>query len=56
MMLPIVRRVGLPDPLTQVWLDGFRVDFYWPDLGVVVETDSLRYHRTPGHAGARRSP
>jgi very-short-patch-repair endonuclease len=22
------------------------VDFYWPDLGLVVETDGLRYHRT----------
>jgi very-short-patch-repair endonuclease len=23
------------------------VDFYWPELGLVVETDGLRYHRTP---------
>jgi very-short-patch-repair endonuclease len=23
------------------------VDFYWPDLGLVVEADGLRYHRTP---------
>jgi very-short-patch-repair endonuclease len=23
------------------------VDFFWPDLGLVVETDGLRYHRTP---------
>jgi very-short-patch-repair endonuclease len=22
------------------------VDFYWPDLGLVVETDGLTYHRT----------
>jgi very-short-patch-repair endonuclease len=22
------------------------VDFYWPSLGLVVETDGLRYHRT----------
>lgn len=28
-------------------MNGYRVDFYWPDLGLVVETDSLRYHRTP---------
>ncbi len=27
-------------------MNGFRVDFFWPDLGLVVETDSLRYHRT----------
>jgi very-short-patch-repair endonuclease len=28
-------------------VNGFRVDFYWPALGLVVETDGLRYHRTP---------
>jgi very-short-patch-repair endonuclease len=26
---------------------GYKVDFYWPDLGLVVETDGLRNHRTP---------
>jgi very-short-patch-repair endonuclease len=45
--LQIVREVGLSEPLTQQWVNGFRVDFYWPDLGLVVETDGLRYHRTP---------
>ena len=45
--LRIVRRVGLPSPLTQQHVNGHRVDFYWPDLGLVVETDGLRYHRTP---------
>ena len=45
--LPIARRAGLPPPLTQAHLNGFRVDFFWPDLGLVVETDGLRYHRTP---------
>jgi very-short-patch-repair endonuclease len=45
--LPIARRAGLPLPLTQVYVNGFRVDFYWPELGLVVETDGLRYHRTP---------
>jgi very-short-patch-repair endonuclease len=45
--LPIARRAGLPPPLTQREVNGFRVDFYWPQLGLVVETDGLRYHRTP---------
>jgi very-short-patch-repair endonuclease len=45
--LPLAREAGLPEPLTQHHLNGFRVDFYWPHLGLVVETDSLRYHRTP---------
>jgi very-short-patch-repair endonuclease len=44
--LRLVRRSGLPDPLTQQWINGFRVDFYWPHLGLIVETDGLRYHRT----------
>jgi very-short-patch-repair endonuclease len=47
LFLPIARRAGLPKPRTRAWLHGFRVDFYWPNLGLVVETDGLRYHRTP---------
>ncbi len=51
--LPIARRVGLPPrPLTQEWVNGFLVDFYWPDLALVVETDGLRYHRTPSKQAA----
>jgi Protein of unknown function (DUF559)/AbiEi antitoxin C-terminal domain len=45
--LPIAERAGLPLPLTQQQVNGFRVDFFWPELGLVVETDGLRYHRTP---------
>ena len=36
------RRAGLAAPLTGRYVDGHRVDFYWPDLGLVVETDGLR--------------
>jgi len=45
--LPIVWAAGLDRPRTGEWVNGFEVDFYWPDLGLVVETDGLRYHRTP---------
>jgi very-short-patch-repair endonuclease len=45
--LRLVRGTGLPIPLTRVVVNGFRVDFFWPELGLVVETDGLRYHRTP---------
>lgn len=38
---------GLPPPLTQAQLGRSRVDFFWAELGLIVETDSLRYHRTP---------
>jgi len=44
---PIAKRVGLPKPETCVMRNGWEVDFLWRDLGLVVETDSLRYHRTP---------
>ena len=44
---PLAAAAGLPTPLTKVMVDGFEVDFLWPDLGLVVETDGWRYHRTP---------
>lgn len=47
LFLPIARRAGLPTPKTQARIRGFRVDFHWPELNLVVETDGLRYHRTP---------
>src|SRR5215218_2779294 len=43
----IVRAADLPLPLTKQRVNRFEVDFFWPDLGLVVETDGLRYHRTP---------
>lgn len=45
--VPIAAAAGLPRPRTQEHVNGFRVDFYWPDLRLVVETDGLKYHRTP---------
>jgi hypothetical protein len=44
---PIAAAAGLSSPLTKQIVNGFEVDFFWPDLGLVVETDGLRYHRTP---------
>jgi very-short-patch-repair endonuclease len=44
--LRIVREAGLPKPSTQAHVNGFKVDFYWAELGLIVETDGLRYHRT----------
>jgi very-short-patch-repair endonuclease len=43
---PLARAAGLPEPQTKTWVNGFEVDFHWPELGIVVETDGLRYHRT----------
>lgn len=47
LFLPLAREVGLPLPRTKEMVNGFEVDFYWPDLKLIVETDGLRYHRTP---------
>jgi hypothetical protein len=44
---PIAAAAGLPTPLTKQRVNKFEVDFFWPDLGLVVETDGWRYHRTP---------
>ncbi|HYQ78054.1 MAG TPA: DUF559 domain-containing protein [Solirubrobacterales bacterium] len=44
---PLAAAAGLPTPQTKVMVDKFEVDFFWPDLGLVVETDGWRYHRTP---------
>jgi hypothetical protein len=64
---PIAAAAGLPTPLTKEIIDGFEVDFFWPDLGLVIETDGWRYHRTPSaqsrdalrfqtHTAAGRTP
>jgi hypothetical protein len=44
---PLAAAAGLPIPLTKHMVNRFEVDFFWPDLGLVVETDGWRYHRTP---------
>jgi very-short-patch-repair endonuclease len=52
--LPLTREAGLPTPLTGQFVNEFEVDFFWPDLGLVVETDGLRYHRTPAEQARDR--
>jgi very-short-patch-repair endonuclease len=45
-MRPRAQAAGLPLPETKAWVNGYEVDFHWPELGIVVEADGLRYHRT----------
>lgn len=42
---PLALAAGLPQPLTKALVNGFEVDFFWAEVGLVVEADSLRYHR-----------
>jgi hypothetical protein len=44
---PIAAAAGMPMPRCKQIVNGYEVDFHWPELGLVVETDGLRYHRTP---------
>lgn len=44
----IARLAGISKPESQMKLNGYRVDFYWPALRLIVEVDSWRHHRTPG--------
>jgi very-short-patch-repair endonuclease len=53
--LRLVRRSGLPEPLTQQVVRGHRVDFLWPDLLLIVETDGLTYHRTAAQQAKDRA-
>jgi very-short-patch-repair endonuclease len=43
---PLAAAAGIPQLQTKAMVNGYEVDFFWPDLGLVVETDGLRYHRT----------
>lgn len=52
--LPLAAQVGLPVPETKAWVNGFEVDFHWPGLRLVVETDGLRHHRTPAQQARDR--
>jgi len=52
--LRLVRKARLPLPVTGRKVNGFRVDFFWPELGLVVETDGLRYHRTAAQQAVDR--
>src|SRR5690606_36257513 len=42
--LALVRRAGLPKPRTNVRVEEFEVDFFWPDHDLAVEVDGYRYH------------
>jgi very-short-patch-repair endonuclease len=52
--LRLVSSAALPMPETGREINGFRVDFFWRELGLVVETDGLSYHRTPSQQAKDR--
>jgi hypothetical protein len=44
---PLAIAADLPLPLTKHRILGYEADFFFPDHDLIVETDGLRYHRTP---------
>jgi very-short-patch-repair endonuclease len=44
MFLRLIRKAGLPEPETQVPIEGFTADFLWPEIGVVFEIDGYKFH------------
>lgn len=44
--LDLCRDHDLPEPATNVVVEGYEVDAYWPDARLVVELDGYIYHRT----------
>jgi len=52
--LALVADAGLPRPRVNVRVEGFEVDFLWPDRRLVVETDGVATHLTPAAFEADR--
>jgi very-short-patch-repair endonuclease len=44
---PLALAAGFALPLSKHWVLGYETDFFFPDHDLIVETDGLRYHRTP---------
>ena len=43
-MLFVSRFAGLPEPIVNGIVEGYEVDFHWPELRLVVEVDGWRFH------------
>jgi very-short-patch-repair endonuclease len=44
--LDLCRSAGLPPPRANHVVEGMEVDFCWPELRLIVETDGWAYHGT----------
>jgi very-short-patch-repair endonuclease len=43
-VLALCDRYGIPRPRTNVLIEGYEVDFAWPEQKLIVEADSWRHH------------
>jgi len=44
LFLDLCRLAGLPEPRVNEWILDMKVDFWWPEFGLIVELDSRRFH------------
>lgn len=44
LFLEVVERAGLPRPSMNMFVSGFELDAYWPELRFAVELDTYEYH------------
>ena len=52
--LAFIERRGVEEPESNVWLDGYEVDFLWRKVGLVVEMDGAAEHGTRHAVNADR--
>ena len=43
-MKGLIREAGLPAPLTNRKVAGYRADFVWPEQRLIVEVDGYQFH------------
>ncbi len=48
LLLRLIRRAGLPEPLVNTKLGRWYPDFHWPEHGLVAEFDSTGFHQDIG--------
>jgi very-short-patch-repair endonuclease len=52
--LNLVRGAGLPQPSTNIFVEGYELDAYWADRRFAVELDTYDYHGSPAAFEADR--
>jgi very-short-patch-repair endonuclease len=52
--LQLAQRTGLPRPSTNLYIEGYELDAYWPDERFAVELDTYDHHGTAGAFEADR--
>ncbi len=43
----LIKEAGLPEPLSNVHVEGIEVDLFWPDRALCVEVDGHGHGRSP---------